>query len=145
VPRELVKGVRERIDLFGDEAIPLYEEDARGAIEGLAAAGVEAIVVNLLFSYRNSSHEDRIREIVAELAPHVPLFWHCRHRIAGFFPPHPTHAPVPRHHVHMTWISSTSQRSPVRFSTRRLRPAGPLHPAGRRRQMEPYGIVRCRS
>src|SRR5213594_1851527 len=52
VPRDLVKGVRGRIDLFGDEAIPLYDDEARAAIEELAAAGVEGIVVNFLYSYR---------------------------------------------------------------------------------------------
>jgi acetone carboxylase, beta subunit len=74
VPRELVKGVRERIDLFGDEAIPLYDDEARQAVTELAEAGVEAIVVNLLYSYRNASHEERIREIAAEVAPEMPMF-----------------------------------------------------------------------
>jgi acetone carboxylase, beta subunit len=74
VPRELIRGVRGRVDLFGDEAIPLYEDEARAAVEELAAAGVEAIVVSLLYSYRNSEHEDRIREIAAEVAPELPLF-----------------------------------------------------------------------
>src|SRR2546428_1528970 len=63
VPRDLVKGVRGRIDLFGDEAIPLYEEEAREAAQALVAAGVEGIVVNFLYSYRNSAHEDRVKEI----------------------------------------------------------------------------------
>jgi acetone carboxylase beta subunit len=74
VPRELVKGVRGRVDLFGDEAIPLYDDEARAAISELAEAGVEAIVVSLLYSYRNSSHEERVREVAAELAPGLPLF-----------------------------------------------------------------------
>ena len=74
VPRELIRGVRGRVDLFGDEAIPLYENEAREAVEELAAADVEAIVVNFLYSYRNSSHEDRIRGIVEEVAPGVPVF-----------------------------------------------------------------------
>jgi acetone carboxylase beta subunit len=74
VPRELVKGVRERIDGFGEPAIPLYEDEARVAIEQLRDAGVEGIVVNLLYSYRNSEHEDRIRELAAKLAPDIPVF-----------------------------------------------------------------------
>src|SRR5919108_664928 len=68
VPRELVKGVRERIDMFGEVAIPLYEDEARAAIEELRDAGVEGIVVNLLYSYRSSEHEDRIRDLVERLA-----------------------------------------------------------------------------
>ena len=74
VPRELVLGVRGRIDLFGDEAIPLYEDEVRAAAEELAAAGVEGIVVNLLYSYRNGSHEQRIAEIIGEVAPDMPVF-----------------------------------------------------------------------
>ena len=74
VPRERVKGVRGRVDLFGDEAIPLYEDEARAAAEELAAGGVEGIVVNLLYSYRNGSHEQRVKEICAEAAPGVPVF-----------------------------------------------------------------------
>ena len=74
VPRELIRGVRGRIDLFGEEAIPLYEDEARSAVEELAAAGVEAIVVSTLYSYRNSEHEDRIREIAREVAPGIPTF-----------------------------------------------------------------------
>ena len=74
VPRERIRGVRGRVDLFGDEAIPLYEEEARQAVEELAGLDVEGIVVNLLYSYRNSSHEDRIKEIAAEVAPGMPVF-----------------------------------------------------------------------
>jgi acetone carboxylase, beta subunit len=74
VPRDLVRGVRERVDMFGEVAIPLYEDEARAAIEDLRDAGVEGIVVNLLYSYRNSEHEDRIAELAAELAPELPVF-----------------------------------------------------------------------
>src|SRR5215207_5396925 len=74
VPRGQVRGVRGRVDLFGDEAIPLYEDEARTAAQELDAAGVEAIVVSLLYSYRNGSHEQRIKEIVAEVAPDMPVF-----------------------------------------------------------------------
>ena len=66
VPRELVRGVRGRIDVFGEEALPLREEDAREAAIALLDAGVEGIVVSLLFSYRNAEHEIRVGEIVDE-------------------------------------------------------------------------------
>jgi acetone carboxylase, beta subunit len=74
VPRELIKGVRGRVDLFGDEAIPLYETEAWAAVKELAEAGVEGIVVNFLYSYRNASHEERVREIAAQAAPDMPVF-----------------------------------------------------------------------
>jgi len=66
VPRERMKGVRGRIDVFGDEVLPLREEDARAAARELLADGVQGIVISLLFSYRNPAHEQRIGEIVAE-------------------------------------------------------------------------------
>jgi acetone carboxylase beta subunit len=66
VPRERVRGVRGRIDVFGEEALPLREDDVREAAAALLDQGVEGIVVALLFSYRNASHELRVAEIVAE-------------------------------------------------------------------------------
>ncbi len=66
VPRERMKGVRGRIDVFGDEVLPLREDDAREAARELLALGVEGIVVSLLFGYRNSAHETRVAEIIAE-------------------------------------------------------------------------------
>jgi acetone carboxylase, beta subunit len=66
VPRERMKGVRGRIDVFGEEVLPLREEDAREAAVELLDAGVEGIVVSLLFSYRNAEHELRVAEILAE-------------------------------------------------------------------------------
>ena len=57
-----MKGVRGRIDLFGDEvAAAARGEDAREAVDELLDDGVEGIVVSLLFSYRNPEHEQRVR------------------------------------------------------------------------------------
>jgi acetone carboxylase beta subunit len=66
VPRERMKGVRGRVDVFGDEVLPLREQDARDAAEELLDEGVEGIVISLLFSYRNPVHEQRVGELVAE-------------------------------------------------------------------------------
>jgi acetone carboxylase, beta subunit len=83
VPRELVFGVRGRIDGFGEEALPLREPDAREAAAALLDAQVEGIVVSLLFSYRNGAHELRVGEIVAEekakrgLDGEVPVYLSC--------------------------------------------------------------------
>jgi len=65
VPVERMRGVRGRIDVFGDEAVPLYEDEARRAAVELLDQKVEAIVVCLLHSYRNPAHERRVGEIVA--------------------------------------------------------------------------------
>jgi acetone carboxylase, beta subunit len=66
VPRERVKGVRGRIDVFGEEILPLREEDAREAAAELLEAGVKGICVSFLFSYRNAEHELRVAEIIEE-------------------------------------------------------------------------------
>ena len=66
VPRERMKGVRGRVDVFGQEVTPLREEDAREAVVELLDAGVEGICVCLLFSYRNAEHELRVGEIIEE-------------------------------------------------------------------------------
>jgi N-methylhydantoinase A/oxoprolinase/acetone carboxylase beta subunit len=53
----------------GEVRLPLNEDDVRLAARQLAAAGVESIAVCFLFSYLNSAHEDRAREIVLEEYP----------------------------------------------------------------------------
>jgi len=78
VARELMKGVRGRVDVLGREILPLREQDARDAARELIDAEVEGIVVCLLFSYRNPTHEQRVAEVIAdELAAQgveIPLF-----------------------------------------------------------------------
>ena len=67
VPRDRMKGVRGRIDVMGEEVLPLREEEVRDAAEQLLDDGVEGIVVSLLFSYRNAEHEIRVGEILEEV------------------------------------------------------------------------------
>jgi N-methylhydantoinase A/acetone carboxylase beta subunit len=66
IPRERMRGVRGRIDLFGNEVLPLREQDARDAANALLDTGVQGIVISLIFSYRNPAHEQRVLEIVEE-------------------------------------------------------------------------------
>ena len=67
VPRRLVKGVEGRIDMFGMEAIPLYEDMTRQAVEELLDEGVDAIAVSLWDSFLNPSHELKVAEIANEV------------------------------------------------------------------------------
>lgn len=67
VPIERMRGVRGRIDIFGDESIPLYESEVESAVVELLDQDVEAIVVCLLHSYRNPSHEHRVGEIAESI------------------------------------------------------------------------------
>ncbi|MDS0295698.1 hydantoinase/oxoprolinase family protein [Halogeometricum luteum] len=57
----------------GEESEPLDEEGVREAVTDLADAGVEALTVALLNSYLNPAHEERIRDIAAEVAPDLPV------------------------------------------------------------------------
>ncbi|MBL3567248.1 hydantoinase/oxoprolinase family protein, partial [Rhodovulum sulfidophilum] len=66
VPRDLTRGVAERIDMMGTVVIPLNEETARTAARELIAEDVEGIVISLLHSYKNPTHERRVRDIVEE-------------------------------------------------------------------------------
>lgn len=78
VPLDRIRGVGGRIDCTGEEAIPLYEEDARQAVAELLDRDVEGICINLLFSYKSSVHELRVRqiaeEVMAERGQTVPLY-----------------------------------------------------------------------
>lgn len=69
VPRRLRRGVTERINYLGDIITPLREEDVRDEGEYFIREGVEAVAVCTLFSFRNDSHERRIREIISEYLP----------------------------------------------------------------------------
>ena len=71
VPRHLVREITERIDFNGDVVVALDEAAVRHAVQELLTAGVEAIAVSLLWSFRNPTHERRVRELVHELAPQL--------------------------------------------------------------------------
>ena len=71
IPRSLIKGVTERVDFFGEIMIPLNESEVRHAVEELVDQGVEGIAVGLLWSFINPAHEQRIKEIIQEISPHL--------------------------------------------------------------------------
>ena len=79
VPSELIRGVRGRIDVFGDVAIPAYEDEIRAAVDYLLVEKeVEALCVNLLHSYKNPLHERLVERIALgvtkERGKEVPIF-----------------------------------------------------------------------
>ncbi|MBM7516892.1 hydantoinase/oxoprolinase family protein [Nocardioides nitrophenolicus] len=61
--------VNERVDYTGTVIVPLDEERTRATIRAYADAGVTAFAVSLLWSFRNDSHEQRVRELIREEAP----------------------------------------------------------------------------
>lgn len=68
VPRNLVRGVTERIDQFGSVIAPVYEAEAEEAARELLRQGVEAICVCCMFSYVDDGHERQIADIVRRTA-----------------------------------------------------------------------------
>ncbi|HUR74889.1 MAG TPA: hydantoinase/oxoprolinase family protein [Sporichthya sp.] len=67
VPRRRIRGVRGRISFFGEEVIPLYREEAERAVSELLDAGINSLAISLLYSYRDSAHEDQIAEIARKI------------------------------------------------------------------------------
>src|SRR5688572_5352337 len=80
VPKKLIRGVSERVDCFGEIVVPLNEKETEQAIRELVDAGVEAIAICFLWSFRNPSHERRVKKLVQEIKP--DLFVTCSVDIA---------------------------------------------------------------
>ena len=66
ISRELIVGVKERVDSFGQVIRPLDEQDVRQKVRYLVDQGVRGFVVSLLWSPVNPSHEQRIKQIIRE-------------------------------------------------------------------------------
>ncbi|MFQ5666616.1 MAG: hydantoinase/oxoprolinase family protein [Candidatus Binatia bacterium] len=67
VPRRLTRGVTERIDMFGQVVIPMYEHEVRQAVHELLDEGIAALAIVLLYSYINPAHELRAQAIAEEI------------------------------------------------------------------------------
>ena len=73
VPRHLVVGVRERSGPGGEVIVALDEADVGAAAQKLAAAGVEAIAIAFLHSYRDPTHERRAAMAIRRVLPQMPV------------------------------------------------------------------------
>ncbi len=83
IPRKQIKGVRGRINFWGDELIPLYRDEANKAVKELLDMGVDSICVCLLCSYMNDSHELQVRmiaeQIMEERGNKIPIILSSEH------------------------------------------------------------------
>lgn len=66
ITRELIVGVKERVDSTGRVIRPLDEADVRRQLRRLIDRGARALVVSLLWSFMNPAHEQRIKAIIRE-------------------------------------------------------------------------------
>ena len=69
IPRELIVGVRERVDQMGKVIWPLDEVHFRKELRRMVDKGVRGFAVCLLFAHLNPVHERRIKEIIEEEYP----------------------------------------------------------------------------
>ena len=69
VPRDLRFEVDERLDHEGAVIRPLDEAALREIGELLKALDVESVVISFIHAYANTAHEDRAKEILAQIEP----------------------------------------------------------------------------
>ena len=65
--------VTERMDNDGNVVIPLNTEEAEQTIDRLVSLGVESMAVCLLHSFRNPAHEIKLRELIQNKYPDLPV------------------------------------------------------------------------
>ena len=77
VPRYLRLTVPERLDNEGRVLLALDEAAVRALGPVLRAEGVESVAVGFLHSFVNPAHERRVRDILGEVVPGLPVSLSC--------------------------------------------------------------------
>ena len=73
VARSNIFEVRGRVDYAGEELIPFDEERARAVAAQVVAQGLQAVAICFIHSYVNPAHEERMAQIMAEVAPDIEV------------------------------------------------------------------------
>ena len=73
IPRDMVVGLSERVDMFGQVVRPLIDEEVLSGLQYLVDRGVQGIIVSLLWSPANSEHEKAVKRIINDEYPEVYL------------------------------------------------------------------------
>ena len=71
VPIALTRGVRERVDFEGRVLCPLDDREVLEQLDDLVAQGIAALAICLLWSFKNPSHEQRIKELARTHHPRL--------------------------------------------------------------------------
>ncbi len=71
VARELIRGITERVDAFGDVLVPMNMQEAEQAADELVEQGAEAIAICLLWSFRNPVHEKALQQLIKTKYPQL--------------------------------------------------------------------------
>ena len=73
VPKQQTRELDGRIDYKGEEIVAIDDDQIRDAVTDLADE-VDSLAVNLLWSFENPEHEQRVAEIADEVAPEMPTY-----------------------------------------------------------------------
>ncbi|HEY0567073.1 MAG TPA: hydantoinase/oxoprolinase N-terminal domain-containing protein, partial [Xanthobacteraceae bacterium] len=71
IERDLRYEIRERVDAQGKVLIRLDDDEVRRIAAQAVAQEAEAIAILFLHSYTNPSHEQRVKQIIEEMYPHL--------------------------------------------------------------------------
>jgi N-methylhydantoinase A/oxoprolinase/acetone carboxylase beta subunit len=66
IPRDMIVGVKERVDSRGHVIRPLDENDVREKVRYLTSRGARGFVVALLWGFLNPANERRVKEIIRD-------------------------------------------------------------------------------
>src|SRR5467141_821724 len=66
IPRDMIVGIKERVDSRGTVIRPLDEHDVREKVRHLVNRGARGFVVSLLWGFLNPVHERRVKEIIRD-------------------------------------------------------------------------------
>lgn len=66
IPRDMIVGVKERVDSRGNVIRVLDEDDLRTKVRYLVNRGARGFVVSLLWGFLNPIHEKRVKEIIRD-------------------------------------------------------------------------------
>lgn len=69
LPRQRRYTVPGRVDALGQVLTPLTRAEVEPVVAEIAAAGFESVAVGLIHSYLNGTHEQLVRDVVAEMMP----------------------------------------------------------------------------
>jgi N-methylhydantoinase A len=69
ITRDMVVGIRERVDCFGEVVSPLSREEILDKLQILVDRGAMGFVVCLLWSFANPAHEELVKQVIEEEYP----------------------------------------------------------------------------
>jgi N-methylhydantoinase A len=73
LPRQMRFTVGGRVDANGAVLVDIDRGEVEAVVDQVAEAGFESVAVGLIHSYLNASHEELVREVLAEKLPHVSV------------------------------------------------------------------------